>query len=130
MISLHIQFENFYAGLKNALNLMNGEVGIFASTFAPQYDPMKDNKILSDVMNLLFAVVSAGAFNSWFKSLPAFRGADGAARNGNSLGVAKDTTNAAVGQSLTIYKDSLTAYVYGDSYIRCGVLTLPLASVL
>lgn len=104
MVGLHVQFQNFYQGLKNALNFMNGEVGHFAEVFAPQFDPMKNDKILIDVMQLLFAVVSAGAFNSWFKNLQYFSG-----KNANTLGVSKDTTNAAVAASLNILKDSMSA---------------------
>ncbi|KAF2098318.1 hypothetical protein NA57DRAFT_57479 [Rhizodiscina lignyota] len=104
MVGLHIQFENYFKGLQNALNFMNGEIGTFSDVFAPQFDPLSDDKILIDVLNLCFAVVSAGAFNSWFKNLQYFKG-----QNANTLGVAKDTTNAAVAQSLNILKDSSDA---------------------
>lgn len=104
MVGLHIQFENYFHGLQNALNFMNGEVGTFASVFAPQFDPLKDDKILLDCINLLFAITSAGAFNSWFKNIPYFRG-----QNANTLGISKDTTNAAVAATINIIKDSSSA---------------------
>jgi hypothetical protein len=43
---------------------MLGDIGSFTSVFSPQIDQVKSDKIISDILNLCFAVVSAGAFNS------------------------------------------------------------------
>lgn len=104
MIGLHVQYESYFLGLQGALNYLNGQVGHFAEVFAPQFDPLENDKILLDVVNLLFAVVSAGTFNSWLKNIPYFKG-----QNGNTLGVIKDTTNAEVAATINLVKDTTDA---------------------
>jgi hypothetical protein len=63
MVFLHIQMNNFYNGALNALNLMNGNIGTFSSTFAPQLDELKDSKVMLDIIQLAFSVVTSISFN-------------------------------------------------------------------
>ncbi|KAF2116294.1 hypothetical protein BDV96DRAFT_573731 [Lophiotrema nucula] len=104
MVSLHQHYEGMYEGMKNALNFMNGEIGTYTSNFATQLDQMKQNKVAIDVTMMLYAVVSAGAFNSWLKNVPYFKN-----QNGNKLGALKDTTNGFVMQGINTIKDSMSA---------------------
>jgi hypothetical protein len=69
MVSLHVQYKNFYEGLLNALEFMMGEFGRLSEIFAPQFDESKEDKILLDFLNILFGVVSAGVFNSCRRSM-------------------------------------------------------------
>lgn len=64
MVSFHDQFQNYYSGLNQALNFMNGEIGDFGKAFYPSFKPVTNTKVLLDVLKLGFAIVTAGAFNS------------------------------------------------------------------
>lgn len=103
MISVHNFYESFYKGLKNALTFMTGDIGSFSQVFAPQYDPMKDDKIALDILNMFFTLISAPTFNSWIKRVPFFK------QNPNLTGTIKDTTNGMTNQAITMTKDSMTA---------------------
>jgi hypothetical protein len=99
MIFVHIQLDNFYHGLHLAISEMTGQIGVFTSEFSIQVDPLKDVKILFDMLSMGYSFVSAFAFNSWFKGLSVFA-------NGNNLSILKDSTNAVVSAGLKAYIDT------------------------
>jgi hypothetical protein len=64
MVSLHDQLDNFYKGLQQASGEVAGDIGTFTSVFAPQLDQLKTDKIMLDLLQLGFAIISAFSFNS------------------------------------------------------------------
>lgn len=60
-------YEAQYNGLENALNFTNGKVGLHTSNFVTHFDKLKQNKIIVDVLMMVFRVVPAGIFNSWLE---------------------------------------------------------------
>jgi hypothetical protein len=60
---LHGKFDTYYWGLYNAHQMMDADIDLFALTFSPQVDPMKDVKVILDIVGTVFACINAGAFN-------------------------------------------------------------------
>jgi len=132
MVYFHIELNNMYEGMLAAYTFMLGDIGSFASQFAPQLDELESDmsKVLIDLIGFTYSIFSAGLFNSCgcllpllqnlhlalerylsltfqlgLKNIPYFKA------NSNLLGTTKDLSNTIVSQSITLAKDSQAAYV-------------------
>lgn len=60
---MHGWYEAYYNGMDKTWSLMAGDIAVFDRTFSPLIDPMKDQKILLDIIGMLVATLNAGIFN-------------------------------------------------------------------
>ena len=80
---------------------MGDQLGQFSSTFAPQGPATVDLlKLILDTFAISYGLIGAGVWNKILKDSPIFKD------KGNDHGWAKDSTNAAVANSVTIAKDA------------------------
>ncbi|RDW87891.1 hypothetical protein BP5796_03585 [Coleophoma crateriformis] len=100
---IHNQMDYFYQGLQNAESGIIGTIGTFTSTFSPQFDESKAAKIAADMIGVVWAMSAAPLWNSWLRNVNWFK------TNSNSLGTIKDTVNALVSNSVTLFKDNTEA---------------------
>ena len=98
----HFQFyDNLYTAIGNARSAMDDQLGQFASTFAPQGPATADLlKLLLDTFAISYGLIGAGVWNKIIRDAPIFK------NKGNDHAWAKDSSNAAVANSVTLAKDA------------------------
>ncbi|KAF2875669.1 hypothetical protein BDV95DRAFT_603077 [Massariosphaeria phaeospora] len=111
MRMLFNRLDNYYWGLYNAHQMMDAEVDAFTLLFSPQIDPLKDEKILLDILGLVFACINVSAFNVFFKKIIAINPKTGLPKPGhpNSMAQGKDLIAALATASINMGKDSKSA---------------------
>ncbi|KAL8793332.1 MAG: hypothetical protein Q9195_004109 [Heterodermia aff. obscurata] len=99
--NIHMFYDNLYTALHDAGGSMGDQLGQFSSTFAPQGPATVDLlKLILDGFAISYGLIGAGVWNKILKDSPIFKD------KGNDHGWAKDSTNAAVANSVTIAKDA------------------------
>ena len=103
---MHIYFDTFYEGLRNALTEVIGDIGSFTDTFSPITDlieEQKEQKLTFDALQLGMGILAGFTFSSWFQKSTFFR------NNPNYLGVTGDTTQVVIGTAFAFVKDAMDA---------------------